>query len=98
MSGGMKKRLSLAIAMLSHPELLLLDEPLAALDLLVKNGILIYLKQYVANGGSIILATHETSALDICTSIYSLKSAVLSREELSGGDNSQYINILLSEK
>lgn len=36
MSGGMKKRLSLAICMLEQPDLLLLDEPLAALDLLCK--------------------------------------------------------------
>lgn len=73
MSGGMKKRLSLAIAMMSRPQLLLLDEPLAALDLLVKNGILTYLKKYMSEGGAIILATHETAALDICTEIYLLK-------------------------
>ena len=77
MSGGMKKRLSLAIAMMSNPELLLLDEPLSALDLLVKSGILTYLKEYISQGGSIILATHETAALDICTDIFMLKDKQL---------------------
>lgn len=77
MSGGMKKRLSLAIAMMSKPKLILLDEPLAALDLLVKNGILTYLKEYIAQGGTIILATHETAALDICTDIYMLRDKKL---------------------
>lgn len=74
LSGGMKKRLSLAITMMSQPDLLLLDEPIAALDLLCKNGILTYLKSYLKAGGSILVATHETAALDICTSIYTLKN------------------------
>lgn len=77
LSGGMKKRLSLAITMMSDPDLLLLDEPLASLDLLCKNGILGYLQQYTAGGGSVIVATHETSVLDICSHIYTLKSGKL---------------------
>lgn len=77
LSGGMKKRLSLAITMMSDPDLLLLDEPLASLDLLCKKGILDYLKDYTAGGGSVIIATHETSALDICSQIYSLKNGHL---------------------
>ena len=50
LSGGMKKRLSLAITMMSDPDLLLLDEPLASLDLLCKNGILRYLQNYITHG------------------------------------------------
>lgn len=77
LSGGMKKRLSLAITMMSDPDLLLLDEPLASLDLLCKNGILHYLKTYTTGGGSVVIATHETSALDICDQIYVLKNGHL---------------------
>lgn len=77
LSGGMKKRLSLAITMMSDPDLLLLDEPLASLDLLCKNGILHYLKTYTTGGGSVVIATHETSALDICDQIYILKNGHL---------------------
>jgi ABC-type multidrug transport system ATPase subunit len=77
MSGGMKKRLSLAIAMMNRPDLLLLDEPLAALDLLCKNGILQYISRYITSGGSVIIATHEESALSICSSIYILKNGEL---------------------
>lgn len=80
LSGGMKKRLSLAITMMSDPDLLLLDEPLASLDLLCKNGILRYLSGYITSGGSVIIATHETAALDICSQIYSLKSGRLHLE------------------
>lgn len=84
MSGGMKKRLSLAICMLERPDLLLLDEPLAALDLLCKKGILNYLKEYTGNGGSIIVATHEEDALSICNRIYILKDGLL--QEANGAD------------
>ena len=77
LSGGMKKRLSLAITMMSEPELLLLDEPLASLDILCKNGILDYLRSYTKNGGTVIVATHESSVLDICSHIYTLKNGEL---------------------
>ena len=77
LSGGMKKRLSLAITMMSDPDLLLLDEPLASLDLLCKAGILKYLQEYTSDGGSVIIATHEASALDICNQIYSLRNGHL---------------------
>lgn len=81
MSGGMKKRLSLAICMLEQPNLLLLDEPLAALDLLCKKGILDYLKAYTSNGGSIIIATHEEAALSICNQVYVLKNGCLQKAD-----------------
>lgn len=77
LSGGMKKRLSLAIVMMYDPDLLLLDEPLASLDLVCKNGILRYLQGYTASGGIVIIATHEASALDICDKIYTLKNGHL---------------------
>lgn len=77
MSGGMKKRLSLVISMMSKPDLLLLDEPMAALDIVCRNGILEYLKQYVRSGGSVLVATHEDSALSICDKVYILKNGIL---------------------
>jgi ABC-type multidrug transport system ATPase subunit len=77
MSGGIKKRLSLAIALINSPELLLLDEPLAALDILCKKEILGYVSDYASSGGSVVIATHEESALNICSSIYILKNGTL---------------------
>lgn len=102
LSGGMKKRLSLAITMMEEPDLLLLDEPLAALDLLCKNGILTYLQEWLSSGGSIILATHETAALDICTTIYSLHEGTVSpvfknKQERHPQSEQDYINILLQK-
>lgn len=101
LSGGMKKRLSLAITMISDPDLLLLDEPLASLDLLCKNGILSYLQNYISHGGSVIIATHETSALDICNKIYTLKNGHIQLaidRNISPGYTSPetYINLIRS--
>lgn len=77
LSGGMKKRLSIAIALINHPKLLVLDEPSAALDLPCKADIADYLKKYYDDGGSIIIVTHEEAELDICSKVYVLKDGVL---------------------
>lgn len=77
MSGGMKKRLSIGCAVAAHPGLLLLDEPSAALDLVCKESIGNYLKEFKAQGGSILLATHDVQELGLCDVWYILKDGVL---------------------
>lgn len=101
LSGGMKKRLSLAIALMNEPDILLLDEPLSALDMLCKQGIVKCLQGFLADGGSIIIATHETAALDICHKIYSLKGGTLHLVyDIKNGDKKlteeEFCRILLS--
>lgn len=78
MSGGMKKRLSLACALLNSPSLLLLDEPGGALDLPVKNEIRRYLKAYLDSGGTVLLSTHDEADLSLCGALFFLKDARLS--------------------
>ncbi len=77
LSGGMKKRISVAIALASHPELLILDEPSAALDLICKHDIHTYLSAYLKQGGTVLLSTHEESELDLCQFVYVLKNGKL---------------------
>lgn len=77
MSGGMKKRLSIGCAIAKHPPLLLLDEPMAALDLACKQNILSYLRQHKAAGGIIFLATHDALELELCDAWYIIKDGVL---------------------
>lgn len=77
MSGGMKKRLSIGCAMAKHPPILLLDEPTAALDLACKERIFRYLQQYKAQGGILLLTTHDAMELELCDSWYILKEGVL---------------------
>lgn len=77
MSGGMKKRLSIGCSVTNHPKLLLLDEPSAALDLICKERIGNYLKDFKAQGGSIILATHDVQEIELCDVWYILKNGML---------------------
>lgn len=59
MSGGMKKRLQLATVLISSPKVLLLDEPLSALDIPAKEDIINYILAFRRNGGLIIAASHD---------------------------------------
>ena len=73
MSGGMKKRLSIGCAVSEKPEILLMDEPTAALDLACKNAIYDYMSSFRAQGGLILLATHDIHEIELCDSCYLLK-------------------------
>ena len=77
MSGGMKKRLSLGCAIAKDPTVLLLDEPMTALDLVCKNAIYSYLKEHKERGGILILVTHDVMELDLCDACYILKDGAL---------------------
>ena len=57
-SGGMKRRLALAIAILHKPKLLVLDEPTVGIDPVLRQGIWQELNQLVASGTTIIVTTH----------------------------------------
>jgi lipooligosaccharide transport system ATP-binding protein len=58
LSGGMKRRLSLARALVNDPDLIVLDEPTTGLDPQARHLIWERLKQLVANGKTILLTTH----------------------------------------
>lgn len=58
LSGGMKRRLTLARALVNDPELLLLDEPSTGLDPQARHLIWERLRQLLARGKSIVLTTH----------------------------------------
>ncbi len=77
MSGGMKKRLSIACAVASHPRLILLDEPSAALDIACKQNILNYLKEHKKAGGALVLVTHDPLELELCDRCFILKNGQL---------------------
>ena len=77
LSGGMKKRVSIGIAMSGMPPILLLDEPSAALDLICKEDIRMYLQTYLERGGTVVITTHEESELALCSKIYVMKNGIL---------------------
>lgn len=95
LSGGMKKRLSIACALAGHGRYLILDEPGAALDMECKADIRRYLKTYTASGGGVLLTSHETAELSVCTRMYVLKKGKL--EEISNHLTEQELIRLMQE-
>jgi len=63
LSFGEKKKVSLATALVLKPELLILDEPTANLDLVSRRGLMVTLNELNKTGTTIIVATHDVEAL-----------------------------------
>src|SRR3989454_16659 len=61
LSGGEKQRVALARALANEPEVLLLDEPTAALDPDAGERIVALLRELRARGLSVVMVTHEES-------------------------------------
>ena len=60
LSGGMKQRLQLARALIMEPEILLMDEPFAALDAITKRGLQVELARiWYETGKTFIYVTHD---------------------------------------
>ncbi len=64
-SGGMKKRLSLAITLLPDPQLLVLDEPTVGMDPGVRREVWDIIRNAKRDGKSVLLATHYMDEADI---------------------------------
>lgn len=58
LSGGMKRRLMIARAMMTKPRLLILDEPTAGVDIEIRRGMWRILREVNAAGTTVILTTH----------------------------------------
>ena len=58
LSGGMKRRLMIARALVHEPRLLILDEPTAGVDIEMRRSMYDFLKEINASGTTIILTTH----------------------------------------
>ncbi|MEC5424518.1 ABC transporter ATP-binding protein [Virgibacillus sp. C22-A2] len=65
-SGGMKRRMSLAAALLHRPSLLILDEPTVGIDPVLRASIWDDLKKLQAEGTTIIITTHVMDEADKC--------------------------------
>lgn len=76
-SGGMKKRLSLAAALLHEPEVLLLDEPTVGIDPVLRKAVWIQLKKLKEQGKTIIVSTHVMDEVTECD-----KAALIYQGEL----------------
>ena len=88
LSRGQKTLLSIAIALSHDPSLLILDEPTAGLDMIIRRDLLAHIRKFAGDQGcSVIVASHFTDGLDnICDYVYFLSRGKLvlqdSRDEL----------------
>ncbi|MDD5040653.1 MAG: ABC transporter ATP-binding protein [Patescibacteria group bacterium] len=73
LSGGMQKRVSLACALVHNPELLILDEPTAALDPLLKRHLWSWFKQLAQAGKTLLVSTHLIDEAMLCDSVILLR-------------------------
>jgi ABC-2 type transport system ATP-binding protein len=70
LSGGMKRRLMIARALMHRPKLLILDEPTAGVDIEIRHSMWKFLKKVNAEGTTIILTTHYLEeAENLCNNI-----------------------------
>lgn len=77
LSGGMKRRLSIACALVNKPDLLIMDEPTSALDIVYKDIIHKIVQVYQKNGGTIIMVTHEMEEMQMCDHIYTIVNGAI---------------------
>ncbi|MBK5286718.1 MAG: ABC transporter ATP-binding protein [Bacteroidia bacterium] len=69
-SGGMKRRLNIAIGVIHEPKILFLDEPTVGVDVQTRIAIIDYLKQLNAQGATLIYTSHLLQeAQDLCKHI-----------------------------
>ena len=68
-SGGMKRRLSLAIALLGKPKLLVLDEPTVGIDPALRRKIWRELYKQRDNGVGILITTHVMDEAELCNKV-----------------------------
>jgi len=70
LSGGMKRRLMIARALVHEPRLLILDEPTAGVDIEIRHSMWAFLKKINGEGTTIILTTHYLEeAESLCRNI-----------------------------
>lgn len=70
LSGGMKRRLMIARALMHHPRILILDEPTAGVDIEIRRTMWSFLQELNKNGTTIILTTHYLEeAEQLCKNI-----------------------------
>ncbi len=84
-SGGMKRRVNLAIGIVNSPDILFLDEPTVGVDVQSKNAIISYLEELNQNGTTIVYTSHHLNeAQEFCNQIVLIdKGKLIESDELN---------------
>lgn len=80
-SGGMKRRINLAIGVIHNPKILFLDEPTVGVDVQTRHAIIDYLKQLNKQGTTLIYTSHQLSEAEgLCEQIALVDNGKIVRE------------------
>lgn len=90
LSGGMLRRLSLASTLIHNPSLLLLDEPTAGVDPVLRLQFWDYFQKLVKSGTSIIITTHHISEASRCTKVGFMRKGSIFLEDSPEGIMKHY--------
>jgi putative ABC transport system ATP-binding protein len=82
LSGGQRQRVSIARALVTHPALLLADEPTGNLDTATSTEIMALFGQLHRQGHTIVLVTHERDIAEHAHRIVALRDGHIERDEL----------------
>ena len=94
LSGGMRRRLLVAKALAHAPEVLILDEPTAGVDVDLRNKLWAYVRELHASGVTIILTTHYLEeAEQLCD-----KAAIINHGRIVANDSVRNIMNTLTQK
>jgi ABC-2 type transport system ATP-binding protein len=77
LSGGQKARVSLAIALLGNPELLVLDEPTVGLDPILRRDLWNLFDRLADEGKTLLISSHVMDEADRCSELYLLRDGQL---------------------
>jgi ABC-2 type transport system ATP-binding protein len=98
LSGGMRRRLLLARALMHRPRLVILDEPTAGVDFELRQELWSYIRRLHEGGTTILLTTHYLEeAEELCEEIALIQDGRLLARDTSSGLRTAYGAVSLAD-